>query len=436
MDTKGRRAVISWVFYDWANSAFATTIMAGFFPIFFKQYWSAGVEPVISTARLGLANSLAGVIIALCAPALGAMADRGSARKRFLALFTLMGALMTAFFFLIPRGAWMPAMGVYVIAVIGFSGGIIFYDSLLPAVAPEERLDLVSGLGYAMGYLGGGLIFAVNVWMTLRPHSFGLSNSSEAVRVCFLSVGLWWIIFSLPLMLFVREPATKHARRGLGLVMDGFRALRRTFHEIRSMRMIFLFLLAYWFYIDGVDTIVRMAVDYGLSLGFKAGDLILALLLTQFVGFPCAILFGLLGERIGTKRAIFIAIGVYLFITVFGAFINSRQGFYLLAVIIGLVQGGIQALSRAFYARMIPDGKTAEYFGFYNMLGKFAVIIGPVLVGITGLAMRSAGIDSQLASRLGITSIALLFLAGGTLLYFVDEKMAQGAVPSENVTGE
>lgn len=416
-----KRTVVSWALYDWANSAFATTIMAGFFPIFFKQYWSGGADATVSTARLAMGNSLSGIIIALSAPVLGAIADRGSAKKRFLIFFAFMGAIVTSSLFLVPKDSWMLALSIYVLAVVGFSSGNTFYDSLLPGVAPANKLDVVSALGFALGYLGGGLLFAMNVWMTLKPAAFGLNHASEAVRLSFLSVGIWWVIFTLPLIFFVKETHTEKAASGLGMIKAGFQQLKGTFREIRYRKMVFLFLVSYWLYIDGVDTIVRMAVDYGLSLGFNASDLILALLITQFVGFPCAIAFGFIGQRIGAKRAIFIAIGVYLFITIWGAFITTKQEFYLLAVIIGFVQGGIQALSRSFYARIIPEGKSAEYFGFYNMLGKFAVIIGPILIGTVGLFIRSLGVESTLASRIGITSVSLLFLAGGILLYFVEE---------------
>jgi len=415
-----KRSVVSWALYDWANSAFATTVIAGFFPLFFKQYWSAGVDTAVSTARLGLANSLAGVVVALGAPVLGAIADRGTSRKRFLIFFALMGMVATSTLALVSAGAWVTAVWLYLIASIGFSGGNVFYDSLLPGVAPKNQEHFVSALGFALGYLGGGVLFALNVWMTLRPSWFGFTDSSQAVRFSFLSVGIWWALFAVPLMMFVREPdRTAH---GAGMVREGFKQLGHTFREIRHLKVIFLFLAAYWLYIDGVDTIIKMAVDYGLSLGFKAGDLILALLITQFVGFPCAVAFGLLGQKIGAKRAILAAIGVYLFVSVWGAFIRSKAEFYALAVVIGFVQGGVQALSRSFYSRIIPEGRSAEYFGFYNMLGKFAAIIGPILVGLTGLFARSMGAGGILASRLSIVSLAVLFLSGGILLFFVDEE--------------
>jgi len=433
MQNVNKKAVLGWVLYDWANSAFATTIMAGFFPLFFKQFWSSGVDATVSTARLGLANSIAGTTVALLAPVLGAIADKGTSKKKFLLFFAYMGVMMTSSLFMVSYGNWQPAIILYVLAIIGFSGGNIFYDSLMTAVAPEKKYDLVSSLGFAMGYLGGGLLFAVNVWITLHPGPFGFADAGEAVRFSFLSVGAWWALFTVPLVLFVKEP-DKNSRlkiqdseiktdaSALSAVRAGLAQLKDTFHEIRHLKTIFLFLFAYWLYIDGVDTIIVMAVDYGISIGLRANDLIVALLITQFVGFPCAIGFGFLGSRIGGKRSIFIAIGVYLFVTVWGAFMDSRNEFYILAVTVGLVQGGIQALSRSFYARIIPPGKSAEYFGFYNMIGKFATVLGPVFMGGTGLFVRSMGYSGNTASRVSIASLALLFIAGGVLLYFVNEE--------------
>ena len=431
-----KTGIVSWALYDWANSAFATTIMAGFFPIFFKQFWSCGVDPTLSTARLGMANSLAGIVIALSAPILGAIADRGSAKKRFLVFFACMGIVMTCSLFMVSQGNWVLAVALYVFAVIGFSGGNVFYDALLPAVSPREKMDVVSALGFSLGYLGGGVLFAVNVWMTLRPHIFGFTDASAAVRFSFLTVGLWWGIFSIPLLVFVKELKGKTLPANAAIAR-GFAQIIQTFRQARHQKTILLFLLAYWLYIDGVDTIIRMAVDYGLSLGFQSTDLILALLITQFVGFPCAIAFGFIGEKIGARRAIFIAIGVYIFISIWGAFVRDKQEFYVLAIMIGFVQGGIQALSRSFYAGIIPRDKAAEYFGFYNMMGKLAVIIGPVLIGTVGLLIRSLGFSSSVASRIGISSISLLFIAGGVLLFFVhEEKPRQNSLSfSDNKRG-
>jgi len=427
MQNDNNKTIFGWALYDWANSAFATTVMAGFFPLFFKQYWSAGSDVTMSTARLGLANSIAGIVVALSAPVLGAIADRGTSKKKFLFFFSYLGIVMTSSLYMVSKGNWPMAVMLYVLANVGFASGNIFYDSLITSISSEKKLHFVSSLGFALGYLGGGILFALNVWMTLSPATFGFADATEAVKFSFLTVGVWWAVFSIPLFLFVKEPQNTSAP-GRGSVMAGLAQLRDTFHEIKHLKTIFLFLAAYWLYIDGVDTIIRMAVDYVISIGFEAKDLILALLITQFVGFPSAIGFGYLGERIGARRAIFIAISVYFFVSVWGAFISDKSEFYVLAVIIGLVQGGIQALSRSFYAKIIPANKSAEYFGFYNMLGKFAAVFGPLMMGGVGLLVRSMGYSSDIASRTGIASISFFFIAGGVLLYFVDEEKGRAEI--------
>jgi len=423
MRQDGKKAIFAWAMYDWANSAFATTVMAGFFPVFFKQYWSLGADATVSTARLGLGNSLAGIVVAISAPILGAIADRGNTRKTFLLFFAVMGVLMTMGLYLVKQGNWPMAIFLYVLATVGFSGGNIFYDALITGIATDDKVDMVSSLGFSLGYLGGGLLFAINVWMTLKPATFGFLNAGEAVRASFIMVGLWWAVFSIPIFLFVREPGEKAvgAKNGQG-IKGGFRQLIHTFQEVRHLKTIFLFLLAYWLYIDGVNTVIRMAVDYGSSIGFETKDLISALLITQFVGFPSAIGFGFLGRKFGTRPAIFLAISVYLFVSIWAAFMKSSTEFYVLAVIVGLVQGGIQALSRSYYARLVPAAKSAEYFGFYNMVGRFSAIIGPVLMGGTGLFIRFLGYESHLASRISIASVAIFFVAGGILFYFVNEE--------------
>jgi UMF1 family MFS transporter len=425
MQQDSKKAIFGWAMYDWANSAFATTIIAVFFPIFFKTYWGQGVDTNTSTAGLGVANSIAGLVIAILAPIIGAIADRGSAKKRFLVFFACIGIVMTASLFWVAQGQWMLAIAVYVIASVGFEGSVVFYDALIVGVASEKKMDMVSALGYSFGYLGGGLLLAINVWMALQPAAFGFENATEAGRFAILSVGVWWVVFSIPLLLFVKEARNPDAVSGMVAVKAGLHQLRETFREIRHLKTIFLFLLAYWLYIDGVHTVVRMAMDYGLSLGFEQNDLIIALLITQFVGFPAAIGFGYLGGKFGAKRGIFVAITVYIGVSVLGAFMQNARHFYLLAITVGLVQGGVQALSRSLYAKIIPTDKSAEYFGFYNMLGKFAAVLGPSLMGGVGLLIRSFGSSSQLASRLSITSVSILFVAGGVLLYYVDVEQAK-----------
>ncbi len=412
-----KKNVLSWALYDWANSAFSTTVMAGFFPVFFKQYWADGMDAAESTFLLGNANALASLLVVLMAPLLGAIADHGGVRKRFLILFAFMGIVMTGGLYLAAQGNWMMAILLYVVAVIGFSGGNIFYDSLLVDVSPVEKRDLVSAAGYAFGYLGGGILFTVNVVMTLHPDYFGLADAAEAVRYAFLSVALWWGLFSLPVILFVKESGEPSKGTWVATVKGGFSRLAATFHQLRSLRQTFLFLLAYWLYIDGVDTIVRMAVDYGLALGFEASGLMLALLITQFVGFPAALLFGYLGERRGPRQGIMIAIFVYLLVIAWAYQMDSAWEFYLLAGAIGLVQGGIQSLSRSIYSTMIPRDQAGEFFGFYNMLGKFAAVIGPFLMGWVSVATGEP--------RYSIVAISILFIAGAIILARVDIREGQ-----------
>ena len=402
--------------YDWANSAFATTVMAGFFPVFFKHYWNADVPVTESTFRLGLANSMASLLIVLTAPLLGAIGDYLGRRKRMLMGFAFLGLLMTGGLYLVGEGEWQLAATVYVLAVFGFSGSNIFYDSLLPFVSSRDDLDRTSALGFSLGYLGGGLLLGLNVLMTLKPQWFGLSDAAMAVRLSFVMVALWWLVFSLPLMVLVPEPENHPHGVTLGVLGIGFRRIGDTLLKIRRLRPVWLFMVAYWLYIDGVGTIVRMAVDYGLSLGFEQKILILALLITQFTGFPAALLFGWIGSRFGPRAGIFLALLIYTVVTLYGAMMDSVEDFYLLAFAIGLAQGGIQALSRSLYARMIPKGHTAEFFGFYNLLGKFAAILGPLMIGLVGAVTGSP--------RAGILSLLILFVAGAMLLTRVNPDTA------------
>ncbi|HKJ82835.1 MAG TPA: MFS transporter [Mariprofundaceae bacterium] len=400
--------------YDWANSAFATTIMAGFFPIFFKQYWAAGMPASESTFWLGMANGISGLLIALGAPVLGAIADRGGAKKRLLLFFTMLGVVMSGALFFVDKGVWPWAAGLYLLAGLGFSAGNIFYDALLPDISSRERLDRDSALGYALGYLGGGLLFALNVLATLHPTWFGLVDKGEAVRASFASVAAWWALFTLPLAFWVRErkPEVRHAWGRV--IREGWRQFLDTFHHVRRLRVVWLFLIAYWLYIDGVGTIARMALDYGLALGFDTKVLITALLLTQFIAFPAAVVFGRIGERFGAKRGILIGIGAYIGLCIWSVFMKDASDFYWLAGIAGLVIGGVQSLSRSMYASLIPVAQAGEFFGFFNMMGKFAAVLGPLLLAAVSLETGS--------NRLAVLSIVVLFAAGGCVLWFVDRR--------------
>ncbi len=391
--------------------------MAGFFPVFFKEYWSVGTAVTESSFFLGAANSFASLIIVLLAPVLGAIADRWSARKKFLMVFAYLGVVMTALLPLVGKGEWQYAVLLYVIATLGFSGSISFYDSLLVYVVREEEFDRVSALGYALGYLGGGLLFAFCVWMSLSPQLFGLEDAAAAVKASFVLVALWWGLFTIPLLRYVDEPLLRTRTTAMVAIREGIGQLIHTFREIRQLKVVFTFLLAYWCYIDGVDTIIRMAVDYGLSLGFQSQSLIIALLITQFVGFPAALLFGRIGEKLGPKVGIYIAIVVYVGVVIAAYYMDSELEFYIIAVVIGLVQGGIQSLSRSLYARLIPIDKSAEFFGFYNMLGKFAAVLGPVMMGWVAMVSGS--------TRISILSLLILFALGAYLLTKVDLKQGE-----------
>ena len=407
-----RKKVISWALYDWANSAFATTVMAGFFPIFFEKYWSNPENINDSTFYLGLSNSVGSLIVAALAPFLGAIADRGSAKKKFLFTFAFLGILMTGGLWMVGQGQWQLAAVLYMVGSIGFSGGNVFYDSLLPSVAEKKKIDFVSSLGFSLGYIGGGILFLVNVLMYQYPQWFGIPDGTIAVKLSFLSVAVWWAVFSIPIFLFVPEPGRETSLKLGEAISQGWFQLKGTFKEIRQMKVIGLFLFSYWLYMDGVDTIIRMAVKVGSSMGFEAGDMISALLMVQFIGFPAALVFNWFASKIGPKNAVLVAIVFYTIGTSFAYFMTTRLHFFLLAGMIGLFQGGIQALSRSLFSRLVPAGKEGEFFGFYNMLGKFSAVIGPILLGTVAVVTGDV--------RIGLLSIVILFIAGGLLLVQVD----------------
>lgn len=399
------RPIFGWAAYDWANSAFSLSVVTAFVPVLLSEYWNDGADSTLTTFRLGMANGVASLIIALTVPLLGAVADLAGRRKGLLFLFAALGIVMTGSLFFVARGQWMLGIFCYVLASIGFASSNSLYDGLMVHVTPETHYDRISAYGYALGYLGGALLFSVNVIMVARPGLFGLESEVEAIRIAFLMVATWWFVFSMPLLIWVKEPRDATAGRPIS---ESFRQLFATTRDIVRHSNIALFLLAYWLYIDGVFTIIKMAVDYGLSQGLSMQDLILAILITNFVGFPAALAFGRIGLRIGAKQGLVIALLVYILVTFAAAFITTAAEFYVLAVSIGLVQGGVQSLSRSFFARMIPHRQSAEYFGFFNMIGKFSAVLGPMLTGVVALAFGS--------QRIGILSILILFLAGLFLL--------------------
>jgi MFS transporter, UMF1 family len=406
--TPAREAQWSWALYDWANSTFATTVLAGFFPIFFKNYWNAGVADDVVTFRLGLAHSASGLFILLLAPLLGTLADRSGAKKAFLFGFALLGAATTALLAAMPANGWIAATVCFALASIGFSGSMVFSDALLVDVARPDEYERVSALGYGLGYLGGGLLFALNVVMVLQPQRFGLDGKTAAVQWSFVQVGLWWALFTVPLMRHVRERPAARRLAPAQAIVDALRELQGTLRSVKAHRAVWMFLVAYWLYIDGVDTVIRMAVNFGQVLGFPDDSLIKALLLVQFVGFPAAIAYGWAGQRWGARNSIVAGIAVYAGVTVWAYTLRTVGQFYAMAVVIALVQGGVQSQSRALFAQLIPAGRAGEFFGFYNMLGKFAVILGPMLMGWAALVL-----DDQRAS---LMVLLVLFVPGAALL--------------------
>ena len=405
--SQSRQSIISWALYDWANSAFSLSVVTAFVPVLLAQYWNDGAASTVTTFRLGWANSLASLLVALLAPVVGAIADRAGRRKGLLLIFAALGVVMTGAIYFVAQGQWLIAILLYIFASIGFTGSNSLYDSLLVTVSAEQDLDRVSALGFAFGYLGGALLFTLNILMVANPDWFGLASDLEAARLAFLLVAIWWAVFSIPLLLYVREDRSA-ARSSAHPVADGLRQLRETLVKVRSHRETLIFLVAYWLYIDGVYTIIKMAVDYGLSQGLSMDDVLQAVLISNYIGFPAALAFGAIGSRFGAKRGIILALSVYVVATMMAPFISTEAEFYGLAVAIGLVQGGVQSLSRSLFARLIPAGQTAEFFGFYNMLGKFAAILGPGLTGMVALVTGS--------QRIGILSIIVLFIAGLALL--------------------
>jgi len=401
-----RRPVLGWALYDCANSAFALTVMTSFVPIMLAGYWNDGAASAVGTFRLGVANGVASLTVALFAPLLGAAADRSGKRKRWLLWFTSIGAVTTAGMYLVTAGRWQTGLALYVIGSVAFAAANSLYDSLLVDVADVQSYDRVSAYGYALGYLGSSLLFLLNVLMVARPDFFGLESRDAALRVAFLLVALWWIAFSAPLAVWVHDDRQREG--GPGVLASGFSELRRTLREARQHPHLLRFIVAYWLYIDGVYTIIKMAVDYGLSLGLTAQDLVQAILATNLVAFPAALVFGRLAAVIGPRGGILVGLSVYIVATVAAPFVQTAPQFYALAIAVGMVQGGVQALSRSFFARLVPPGHSAEYFGFYNMLGKFAAIIGPLLAGTAALLSGS--------QRIGIFSLLVLFAAGTWLL--------------------
>ena len=387
------KATLSWAFYDWANSAFATVVLAGFFPILFKDYWGNQLEDTQISLLLGIAASLSGLLLVLAAPVIGYLADLKAVKKPYLAICIVIGSLATIAFAFISEGAWQAAIVCYVLSVFMFMAGNVFYDALLVNVTSPAYYNRISSTGFALGYLGGGIALIVSVL-------FLWQSGIDKMQDTFAGIGIWWLLFSIPLFLFVSE---KYKRNSPSF---GF---LKPLKLLRTQPAIAWFLLAYWLYIDAVDTVIRIAVHYGQVIGFSTNDLLAALLLVQFIAFPATLVYGRLAERLGAHFMIVIGIVIYIVICIWGALLESISGFYFLVVLIALAQGGLQAQSRAFYAELVPKKHAAQFFGIYNMLGKFAVVLGPLLFG------TATHISDN--PRLGLLSLIVMLVLG--LIIFV-----------------
>lgn len=409
-----KKTVFGWAMYDWANSAFATTIMAAVLPIFYTDVAASNLSNQTATSYWAFTQSFSMILIALLAPILGATADYSRSKKKFLTFFVFLGAISTSLLYFTSQGDYLLVSFLFMLGMIGFSGANVFYDAFLPEIVPLKDMDYVSSKGYSFGYLGGGLLLLINLMMILKPELFHISGGEMASRISFVTVGVWWLVFSIPFFRYVHEDKTgaqkSHSKKGY--VTIGLSRVITTFKEIRQYKQLLKFLLAFWLYNDGVSTIIKMATIYGREIGIDKNDLIAALLITQFVAFPFALIFGKLANKIGSKTALYVALWIYVGIVILGFFMKTATHFYALAVLVGFVQGGAQALSRSIFSSMVPKAKTAEFFGFYSISSKFAAILGPALFGIVGLLTGS--------SRYGIISLILFFLVGIWLLSKVD----------------
>jgi UMF1 family MFS transporter len=411
----------AWAWYDWANSAFMTTVVAAVFPIYYARVAAADLDPSTATFRFGIATTMALTLVAVTSPVLGALADAAGRKKTFLALFTVIGVAGTAGLALVGRGDWQLALALFMLGNIGMYGALTFYDALLPHIAAPEELDRVSSSSYALGYLGGGVLLALNLLWIQKPAWFGLPDAGVATRLAFLSVAIWWALFAIPLFRRVPEPPVAAAAAAGGAsIAAAVRRLLQTLRDLRRYRHAFTMLVAFMLYNDGIGTMIRMATLYGTQVGIDQGSLIAALMLVQFIGVPAAFAFGTLAARVGAKQALVGSLVMYTAISVLAFRMSTARDFFLLAVCVGLVQGGSQALSRSVFASLVPRDRTAEFFGFFAVSEKFAGIFGPLLFA---LAVWVTG-----SNRAAILSVILFFVAGGLLLVRVDVEAGRRAV--------
>jgi len=423
-----RLAIRAWTMYDWANSSFATTMMAAVLPVYYATLGTASDSPAMMTSRWGFTTAIAALIAALISPILGAIADFRGSKKKFLAFFMVLGVIATALLFIPNKpGDWLLASIIFIFANIGFAGSLVYYDALLPHVARADEIDQVSSKGYMMGYIGGGILLAVNLVMIMViPGLVPSLGTGLMTRLSFVSVAIWWLGFSLPLFLRIKEPDRRidPDEKDMKPVQASFKRLGKTFSELRKYRDLSMGLLAFWIYANGIGTIITMATAYGKELQFSNMTLIGTLLMVQFLAAPFAYLFGYLSKKLGLKKSIYLSLTIYSIIAVVGYFMYHEWQFWALGAAVATVQGGSQALSRSMIGRMMPKSKSAEFYGFFSVFEKFASILGPAIFGIISRLMNE--------SRLSIASLIVFFGFGIFVLTKVNiERGTQVALKEE-----
>ena len=407
----------SWAFYDWANSAYTLIVVTAILPLYFKSSATqAGIDAATSTAYWGYANSFSTLIVSILAPILGTIADFKGFKKRFFIIFATLGVIFTLMLAVVPSDQWLVILICFIVTSIGFTGANIFYDSFLVDVTTEERMDRISANGYALGYVGSIIPFVISIAliMTAQLNILPLSVTI-ASQIAFVITALWWGFFTIPMLKNVEQ--RYYVERVPNPVSTSFKKLYSTFKNIKAYKPLFIFLIAYFFYIDGVHTVINMSTAFGSDLGISSTTLLIILFMTQVVAAPFTVLFGKLGGKYSEKTMIIVGIFVYIIVCFYAYFLDSALDFWILAMLVGTSQGGIQAMSRSYFAKLVPKESSNEFFGFYSIFGKFAAIIGPLLVGVT--AQYTGNTNS------GVFSLVILFIIGAIILLYVPKPDAK-----------
>ena len=408
------RTVKSWIAYDAGNSAFATTVVAAFFPIFYLEFWASNLPKIEASIYLNWTLVVCNVSILLSGPVIGAITDINQSTKRSLTIFTATSVFFVGLLYFLSAGSWIYALVFFGIANFCFCVAQIPYDKILTKIAPPEKFSIISNQGYAWGYAGGGLLFIVNALMSIYPESFGLASQSDAIRVSFLMVSIWWLLFLIPLLVNFKE--TTNNQRSKGIVISSLKNIVTTLKSVYQYKNAFLFLIAFFLFIDGAHTVIYLASTFALNLGLETSSIIQALILVQLVAFPATLIWGYVANRFGDKLVLYITISSYIFIIIYSTTLSSALEFYLLAAWVGCVQGGIQGSSRGYFGKLIPKEKAGEFFGLYNVMGRAGAILGPLLVG--SLLTLYGNV------RIALLPIAILFIIGGLLLTRVKNEIA------------